>query len=78
MVMRLNYLHEQVLNKNIELKYINTDEQVADILTKLLAVPKFAKFKKFLLKGHKGILPSTLPKKIPATKTFKFKSKSKK
>jgi len=78
MVMRINYLHEQVMNKNIELKYINTDEQVADILTKLLAVPKFLKFKKFLLKGHGGLLPSTLPKKIPATKKFKFKLKSKK
>jgi len=36
-IMRLNYLHEQVLLKNIELKYINTNFQVADILTKLLS-----------------------------------------
>jgi hypothetical protein len=75
--MRINFLHEQVLNKTIELKYINTDEQVADILTKLLAVPKFKKFKKFLLKGHSGELPSTRPKKIPPMKKFKFKLKSK-
>ena len=78
MVMRLNYLHEQVLNKNIELKYINTDDQVADILTKLLPVPKFKKFKKFLLKGHGGILPHSLPKKTPTLKKFVWKPKPKK
>ena len=44
--MRLNYLHEQTQRKNIVLKsYINTDDNVADIQTKLLAIPKFEKFK---------------------------------
>lgn len=61
-VMRINYLYEQVLNKTIELKQINTDKQVADILTKLKAVSKFQKFKKYLLKGDGGNLPNMVPK----------------
>jgi len=55
--MRINFLHEQVLLKTIELKYVNTDLLVADILTKLLSVPKHQLFTDFLLKGHNGILP---------------------
>ena len=65
-IMRLNYLHEQVLLGNIELKYIQTDLQVADILTKLLSVPKHEKFTEFLLRGHNGIEPSSSPK-VPKT-----------
>ena len=57
-IMRLNFLHEQVLQRNIELKYVNTDSLVADILTKLLSVPKHELFTKFLLKGHNGLTPS--------------------
>jgi hypothetical protein len=56
-IMRINFLHEQVLLKTIELKYVNTDLLVADILTKLLSVPKHQLFTDFLLKGHNGILP---------------------
>jgi len=72
LVMRLNYLHEQVSQGTIELKYINTDDQVADILTKLLPYPKFIKFKKFLLKGHDGILPVPIPKATPKPDKLKF------
>ena len=57
LVMRLNYLHEQTQRKNIVLKYINTDDNVADIQTKLLAIPKFEKFKDIMLHGHGGITP---------------------
>jgi hypothetical protein len=70
-IMRLNYLHEQVLLGNIELKYIQTDLQVADILTKLLSVPKHELFTEFLLRGHNGIEPSSGPKD---PKTHKRKS----
>jgi hypothetical protein len=36
--MRINFLHEQVTGKVIELKFINTENEVADVLTKLLPV----------------------------------------
>ena len=51
LVMRLNYLHEQTQRKNIVLN------NVADIQTKLLAIPKFEKFKDIMLHGHGGIAP---------------------
>ena len=69
-IMRINYLHEQVAQGSIELKYVNTDIQVADILTKLLSVPKHQQFTEFLLKGHNGIAPSSNPKE----KSTKVKS----
>jgi hypothetical protein len=73
LVMRLNYLHECVENKTIELKYINTLDQVADILTKLLPYPSNEKFKKFLMKGHNGILPTSVFKSNPMPKPFDWK-----
>jgi hypothetical protein len=85
MVMRLNYLHQESIKGTIELKYINTDDEVADILTKLLAIPKFIKFKEFLLHGHKGIEPASFVKKIPEPnrasvlkKILKYRLKNKK
>jgi hypothetical protein len=69
-IMRINYLHEQVLLGNIELKYISTDLQVADILTKLLSVPKHELFTEFLLRGHNGKEPSSGPK-VPKTPKIK-------
>jgi hypothetical protein len=72
LVMRLNYLHEKVNDKTIELKYINTDDEVADILTKLLAYPKHAKFKNLLLKGHGGFTPTIIPKVLPKPVKFNY------
>jgi hypothetical protein len=37
LVVELNYIKEQVLNGIIEIKYMKTGDQVADILTKPLA-----------------------------------------
>jgi hypothetical protein len=36
MMMRINYIYEEVLAKTVEVKYINTHNQVADILTEPL------------------------------------------
>jgi hypothetical protein len=65
LVMRLNFLHEQTQRGIIELRYINTDDQVADIQTKLLALPKFKKFKDIILSGHKGRTPLSVKAIIP-------------
>jgi hypothetical protein len=71
--MRLNYLHECVTNKLIELKYINTNDQVADILTKLLPVTTHKKFKEFLLRGHNYNKPVAVYKSAPKPKVFNWK-----
>ena len=85
LVMRLNFLHEQVLRKVVRIKYVQTDENVADIQTKLLAIPKFSKFKDILLHGFKGSLPESVVKVIPEPNRskilkniLKFRSKTKK
>jgi hypothetical protein len=42
MMMRINYIYQEVLAKTVEVKYINTHNQVADILTKPLALEQYA------------------------------------
>jgi len=62
-VTRLNYIHQEVaIHKNISLTYINTEDQVADILTKLLPVPQFIKLEELLQYGHNNIAPIALIK----------------
>lgn len=62
-VTRLNYIHQEVtILKNIRLTYINTEDQVADILTKLLPVPQFLKLEEILQHGHRNINPIALNK----------------
>ena len=39
------FVREKVLQGEIDLKYVNTDEQVADIFTKSLNPYKFMKFR---------------------------------
>jgi transposase InsO family protein len=63
MVMRLNYIHQEILNKHIEVKFIDTTNQVADILTKLLPITPFLKLRKILLTGHNNEPPTAIFKK---------------
>lgn len=41
----VHYVRDKILNKELEIRYILTDEQVADILTKPLSLPKFSYFR---------------------------------
>jgi hypothetical protein len=56
MMMRINYIYQEVLAKTIEVKYINTHNQVADILTKPLALEQYAVLIDRLLRGFNGVL----------------------
>ena len=76
LVMRLNFLHECVVNKIVSIKYINTNDQVADVLTKILPIHGHNKHTNRLLKGHSNIKPETLSL-IKKRKTKIIKSKSK-
>ncbi|KAH9762149.1 retrovirus-related pol polyprotein from transposon RE2 [Citrus sinensis] len=41
----IHYIRDKVLQKQLEVRYIPLDEQVADILTKALSLPKFSYFR---------------------------------
>jgi hypothetical protein len=77
LTMRINYLHEQVEQGIIALKYIDTLNQVADILTKLLPVHSHEFFTETLTLGHHGIDPSPKAKiKYKTKPQSKFKQNS--
>jgi hypothetical protein len=67
MTMRLNFIHECIQDKTISLKYINTDLQVADVLTKLLPVSAHELHTQCLMKGHYGILPKSSDQELQST-----------
>jgi hypothetical protein len=54
MVVRLNYIHQQVRNKTVILKYIDTGNNVADTLTKALPHDSFILHTERLLHGFGG------------------------
>jgi hypothetical protein len=58
LVVRINYIHEEIVNGNIQLKFINSDDQVADVLTKALPMPNFKEHADKLLKGFDGRTPA--------------------
>ena len=41
----IHYIRDKVLQKQLEVRYIPTNEQVADVLTKSLSLPKFSYFR---------------------------------
>jgi hypothetical protein len=55
MMMRINYTYQEVLAKTVEVKYINTHNQVADILTKPLALEQYAVLSDRLLRRFNGV-----------------------
>jgi hypothetical protein len=55
MMMRINYIDQEALAKTVEVKYINTHNQVADILTKPLALEQYAVLSDRLLRGFNGV-----------------------
>ena len=54
MVRNLNYIHQEVESKRIILKYIDTANNVADVLTKALPKGPFVQHTETLLTGFKG------------------------
>ena len=53
----LNFIHEHIQNGTIALRYINTDNNVADVLTKPLAADKFEMHSESLSRGFHGVQP---------------------
>ncbi len=53
--MRINYIHESIEAGIIKLQYVNTDNEVTDVLTKLLSVAAHQIHKEFLMQRcHHG------------------------
>ncbi len=55
--MRINFIREMVLSQFIELHFVPTDFNVADMLTKPLSVEKFLRLRDILMRGHGGVEP---------------------
>jgi len=54
-IMRINYIHESIEAGIIKLQYVNTDNEVTDVLTKLLSVAAHQIHKEFLMQRcHHG------------------------
>jgi hypothetical protein len=54
--MRINFIREQINERNIVIKFVRTHDQVADILTKALPRNDFIRLKKLLLYGFNNDL----------------------
>ena len=79
LVTKLNYIHQEIINGNVKLQFINnTENQIADILTKLLPIPQFLKLEEILLHGHNKVLPRTIDKEAAEKHLLKKKYKYKK
>lgn len=72
-VMRLNFIHQEVQKGTVKLKYVNTENQVADILTKQLPTKQFLRLRNFLFKGFGGNIEFLTVNRKPKVKTRKVK-----
>jgi len=66
-IVRINYIQEQIREGNIMLKYIDTNNQVADILTKPLQPEPFIRHRKHMLTGYGGEDIKVIPDKRQKT-----------
>jgi hypothetical protein len=60
-VLRFHYVRQEFLAGTFTLKYIQTDSNTADILTKLLGSEAHQRHAKTLLEGFGGIPPTEIP-----------------
>ena len=58
--MIINFIREKINDRFIELHFIPSKYNVADILTKPLAKDSFTRHRDILLNGHKGVKPSNM------------------
>jgi hypothetical protein len=69
LVVRINFIHQEIDAGTIVLKYIDTDNMVADVLTKALPATPFQKHRDKLLSGFDNELPivTKRPKKVKSS-----------
>lgn len=54
---RIAFIREKICEEFVSLHFVGTEDNVADVLTKPLAVAEFDKHKGILMKGHGGMMP---------------------
>ena len=57
---KISFIRECIENRSVALRFVNSEENVADALTKLLPKKKTAKFRGILNHGHGNITPLSL------------------
>ena len=57
---KISFINECIENNAVALRFINSEENVADALTKLLPKRKLAKHRRVLHHGHEGKEPPSL------------------
>jgi hypothetical protein len=73
LVVRINYIHQEILAGNISLKYIDTNNMVADVLTKALPANPLIVHRRSLLHGHDNVTPTPIRRKSKVGTTPKRK-----
>ena len=71
MIMRINFIQQEIFNGTVELKKIGSENEVADILTKPLITEPFEKLREYILTGFDGKPIMSLPSKKPITDRIK-------
>ncbi len=61
--LRIHFIREMVESRFVQLNFVPTDFNVADVLTKPLAEEKYSRFCKILMEGHSGIFPENFDAK---------------
>jgi len=75
LTMRINAIHQEVLNGTIVIKYIDTEGNTVDVLTKALPVESFKRHTHSLHHGFKNIRIQAKAKKVDRPVSFKAKLK---
>lgn len=60
--MRIHFIREMIEDGFLELYFVSTENNVADVLTKPLPEKTFISHRKILLEGHGGVLPTRVEK----------------
>ena len=73
MCVRINYIHQEINNGNVCLKWVDTHGNVADVLTKPLSRTSFEQHSNKLIEGHSNkeieiVSPNNLRNKKRAVK----------
>jgi hypothetical protein len=58
--MIINFIRDKINDHFIELHFVPSEYNVADILTKPLAKDSFTRHRDILMNGHKGVKPSNM------------------
>ena len=74
---KISFINQCIENGSVALRFVNSEENVADALTKLLPKQKVAKFRHTLNHGHGGESPISLSR-IEYTKMLSSKKKQQK